>query len=194
MWYQVWGPIAFSSSSQQMSDPYLAEAEGVLPTVAAVTPTNAQRVLHTLTLAFADDPASRWLYPEEVQYLRHFPTFAMAFGGAAIDRGTALATRDYSAVALWLSPQAGPNEEALAELIKQSIPLSRIAGVLALVAEMGRVHPREPHWYLPLIGVEPARRGMGLGAALLRPVLEECDAAHLHANLEATSSRSVPLY
>ena len=71
--------MVFSSSSQQMSDPDLT-----VSTVATVNSANAQRVLQTLTVAFADDPACRWLYPEEDQYLRHFPTFAMAFGGAAI--------------------------------------------------------------------------------------------------------------
>ena len=29
----------------------------------------------TLTLAFAEDPPSRWLYPNEEDYLNHFPKF-----------------------------------------------------------------------------------------------------------------------
>ena len=32
-----------------------------------------------LTMAFANDPAVRWLFPEARQYLRHFPNFARAF-------------------------------------------------------------------------------------------------------------------
>jgi GNAT superfamily N-acetyltransferase len=163
-------------------------------TVAAVRPEHRRRALHTLTLAFAADPPCRWLFPDDKQYLQYFPVFAAAFGGAAIDRGTALASHDYSGVALWLPPGAGPDEDALAELISSNVPEPRQPDVFALFAEMGRLHPSEPHWYLPLIGVEPATQGRGLGGALLRPVLEECDGAHLPAYLEATSSRSLPLY
>jgi len=70
----------------------------------------------------------------------------------------------------------------------------RKGDLLAVFDEMARLHPTEPHWYLPLIGVKPRQQGQGLGAALLRPILEKCDAMHLPAYLEATSSRSLPLY
>jgi hypothetical protein len=46
-------------------------------------------VLDTLTLAFAADPAVRWMYPDRQQYLRSFPAFAYAFGGSAIAHRTA---------------------------------------------------------------------------------------------------------
>ena len=41
------------------------------------------RLLFALTSAFANDPPSRWLYPEPEAYRRWFPTFARAFGGGA---------------------------------------------------------------------------------------------------------------
>jgi GNAT superfamily N-acetyltransferase len=164
------------------------------PIVNAVRPGDARRAFDTLALAFAADPPSRWLFPDVRQYLRYFPVFAKAFGGAAVDRGTALTSHDCSGVALWLAPGVGPDEDALSALIEQSVVKPRRAGVFALFDEMARLHPRTPHWYLPLIGVEPAQQGRGLGSALLRPVLEECDAARLPAYLEATSARSLPLY
>jgi GNAT superfamily N-acetyltransferase len=42
--------------------------------------------------------------------------------------------------------------------------------------------------------VAPAAQGRGLGAALLTPVLERCDADGLPAYLEASSPRSAVLY
>jgi len=161
-------------------------------TIGAVHTGDSRRALHTLTRAFSDDPPCRWLFPDEMRYRRYFPTFAEAFGGEAITQGTVLADRDFSGVALWLPPGTGPNEKALAGLIEQGVPKKRQAEVFALFAEMARVHPTEPHWYLPLIGVEPGQQGRGLGAALLGPVLNVCDAAQLPAYLEATTSRSVP--
>jgi GNAT superfamily N-acetyltransferase len=59
---------------------------------------------------------------------------------------------------------------------------------------MGAYHPEVPHWYLPLIGTDPARQSQGYGSALLRHALAICDAAMLPAYLEATSPRNVPFY
>jgi GNAT superfamily N-acetyltransferase len=59
---------------------------------------------------------------------------------------------------------------------------------------MGRFHPSEPHWYLPLIGTDPVQQGKGYGSALLRHALAICDQEKMPAYLEATSPRNVPLY
>lgn len=163
-------------------------------TMDAVEPSEEQCVLDTLTRAFAADPACRWMYPDAQQYRTYFSRFAKAFGGAAFAQGSALASSDRAGAALWLAPGSGPDEAALAEVIESSVPEHRQAEVFALFEEMGRVHPTKPHWYLPLIGVEPSRQGRGLGAALLGPMLKVCDAARLPAYLEATSLSSVPLY
>jgi GNAT superfamily N-acetyltransferase len=134
------------------------------------------------------------MYPDATQYRRNFPAFAIAFGGGAIREGSALTSRERDGVALWLAPGSASDEDALVRLIQRSVPDHRRGDVFALFAEMGRQHPLEPHWYLPLIGVVPTRQGLGIGTALLRPVLDVCDAAHLPAYLEATSPKSVPLY
>jgi hypothetical protein len=39
--------------------------ETASPTVVAVDPDDEERVLDTLTRAFATDPPCRWLYPDE---------------------------------------------------------------------------------------------------------------------------------
>jgi len=162
--------------------------------VSALSPLQAQCALRTLTLAFEHDPACRWLFPEDAQYRLSFPIFALAFAGAAINRGTALVTPAVSGVALWLPPGEQPAEKALRASIDSTVSPQRQRDVYTVFAEMARLHPSEAHWYLPLIGVEPARQRQGLGSALLQPILTACDAAGLPAYLEATSPRSVPLY
>jgi ribosomal protein S18 acetylase RimI-like enzyme len=59
---------------------------------------------------------------------------------------------------------------------------------------MGEFHPTEPHWYLPLIGVDVTKQSRGYGSALLRYALERCDRDRLTAYLEATSPLNRPLY
>jgi GNAT superfamily N-acetyltransferase len=172
----------------------LALIEETHTDAAALAPPEEGHALRTLALAFENDPPCRWLFPEGQDYRRHFPTFARAFGGAAIARGTALATPDISGVALWLAPGEGPDEDALAALIEVAVPPRRRTDVFAVFDEMGRRHPHESHWYLPLIGVAPAHQGQGRGSQLLRPILARCDADGVHAYLEATTAQSVPLY
>ena len=83
------------------------------PAVIVGEPQHAERVFGVLTLAFAADPPNRWMCPEPGQYLRHFPAFARALGGAALHVRRALVSQDYTAVALWLPPDTGPDDKAL---------------------------------------------------------------------------------
>ena len=60
--------------------------------------------------------------------------------------------------------------------------------------QMDALHPQETYWHLPLIGVDPAHQGKGIGSALLSHILNVCDGQNVSAYLEATSPRNVPLY
>jgi ribosomal protein S18 acetylase RimI-like enzyme len=146
-----------------------------------------------IVLAFSSDPAARWLYPDPSQFLAYFPRFVRAFGGKAFEHGSAHLV-DRSAAALWFPPGIQPDEEELVELIKKSVPGSDQDIVFAVLEAMGDYHPKEPHWYLPLIGTNPIQQGKGHGSALLRHALALCDKQKMPAYLEATSQRSVPLY
>jgi GNAT superfamily N-acetyltransferase len=55
-------------------------------------------------------------------------------------------------------------------------------------------HPREPHFYVRIIGVRTAMQGQGVGSALMRPTLERADSAGLPTYIEASSERSAALY
>jgi GNAT superfamily N-acetyltransferase len=70
----------------------------------------------------------------------------------------------------------------------------RLPVALGVLTKMEARHPREPHVYLPYIGVIPACQGRGMGASLLAPVLDECDKSGLPAYLEASNPRSAVLY
>jgi GNAT superfamily N-acetyltransferase len=56
------------------------------------------------------------------------------------------------------------------------------------------MHPKEPHWYLATLGTAVELQGRGVGSALMRPVLEHCDAEGLPAYLESSKERNVPFY
>lgn len=176
-----------------MLDPRPRSAVPAVPRILAAAEADADGCLDVLALAFAADPGVRWMFPDATAYGAHFRAFARAFGGQAFALGTAehIPAR---AVALWLPPGALPDEEALVQTVQLGAPPAARAQALELFDAMGRWHPNEPHWYLPLIGAVPASQGRGLGAALLAHRLAKCDDEGLPAYLEATSERSVPLY
>ena len=55
-------------------------------------------------------------------------------------------------------------------------------------------HPKEPHYYLALLGTEPSHQGHGIGSALLRTTLARIDEEGMPAYLESSKERNVPLY
>lgn len=117
-----------------------------------------------------------------------------AFGGAAFVNGTADSIDDCGGVALWLAPGVGADEETMAALAAEAVPAAEQDDVFAFMVQMGELHPAEPHWYLPLMGVDVTKQGRGYGSALLRHALERCDRDRVPAYLEATSPLNKSLY
>ena len=162
--------------------------------IRTVTVADTEPALAALTLAFDSDPPCRWAWPDPQQYLEAFPRFARAFGGAAIEHGTASYHEGFSGVALWLPPGVTPDEASLMSVIEDTVKGPRKDGMFSMFEQMDNFHPREAHWHLPLIGVDPAHQGQGIGAALLTHVLKTCDSQKMLAYLEATSAQNIRLY
>jgi len=151
-------------------------------------------VIDVITLAFAADPMARWATPDPVRYLAGMPAVVRAFGGNGFAHGSVYLAAGNAGAAMWLPPGVEPDGERLAALAFANAPTDRHADLGAVFEGMGATHPHEPHWYLPLIGVDPARQGQGIGAALLRYALRRVDADGLPAYLESSNPRNVELY
>jgi ribosomal protein S18 acetylase RimI-like enzyme len=151
-------------------------------------------VVHTIVAAFAADPVVRWVWPEAHQYLESMPAFTVAFAGGGFSDGSAYTTDGYQGAALWLPPDVHPDENAVGDIVGRTVakPLQR--DLQTLMDKMAAFHPDGPHWYLPMIGVDPAHQNKGFGAALLRHALGRCDREGLPAYLESTNPRNISLY
>ena len=79
-------------------------------------------------------------------------------------------------------------------LVEESLPKERHRTVFELFEKMGAGHPNEPHWYLPMIGVDTLQQNKGIGSALMRHALERCDEEDLPAYLESSNPRNISLY
>ena len=162
--------------------------------IETATPSEEAPAIAVVVLAFSADPAARWTWPDPQQYLMHFPKFVKALGGNAFAHGSAYCVDGYAGAALWLPPGVRPDEDALITLLQRtgSAPVQK--DVFAVFEQMERYHPREPHWFLPFIGIDPFQQGRGYGAALMKHALIPCDRDHTLAYLESSNPKNIPLY
>jgi len=164
------------------------------PTVRTATEPDRRSVLDVITLAFAADPLVRWMFPDPARYLGAMPDSVDAFGGPGFAHGGVYVAGAFAGAAMWLPPGVEPEGERLIRLVQANAPREVRGPATQVFEEMGKYHPHEPHWYLPLIGVDPAQQGRGLGAALMKQALERIDRERLPAHLESSNPRNIPLY
>jgi len=151
-----------------------------------------------LAAAFQDDPVFSYLLPDagrRERGLRRF--FALEARHVALRHGRSVAAADGSGAALvlppgeWRTPLRLEARHGLQYLKAFGVALPRALGVLS---KLEAHHVRCPHVYFAYIGVAPAAQGQGLGAALMAPTLERCDADGIPAYLEASNPRCARLY
>jgi ribosomal protein S18 acetylase RimI-like enzyme len=162
--------------------------------VRSATVTESRPVVDVITLAFSTDPMARWSLPDPQQYLALMPSVVQAFGGKAFDAQTAYCVDRYRGAALWLPPGVEPDSERLQAIMDENVSPEILPDLMGVFEQMGAFHPHESHWYLPLIGVDPALQGQGLGGALMRHAVERCDREGLPAYLESSNPRNISLY
>jgi ribosomal protein S18 acetylase RimI-like enzyme len=137
---------------------------------------------------------SRWSMRTPARYLATMPKVARAFGGNGFARGTVFLADGGAGAAMWLPPGVAPDNEALDALLMESVAKELLPEMEAVVSKMEAFHPKEPHWYLPMIGVDPATQSCGLGSVLMKRGLELCDRDGLPAYLESSNPRNIGLY
>jgi GNAT superfamily N-acetyltransferase len=162
--------------------------------VDTVDPQDRGRAVATLELAFAADPVMRWFWPRADVYRTFFSRFVAAAADRSFELGAAHWLDNGVAVALWLPPGRGADEQRLVEVILESVDAAILTDLSAFADGIRELHPEYEHWYLPFTGVDPPAQGRGLGTILLRHALTTCDRDGLPAYLEASTARSRALY
>lgn len=179
-----------SQSKIQSSKSRIAVGSSIQITAAA----HESPVVDVITLAFSTDPVARWTWPDSQSYLAYFPSFIEAFGGKAFSSGSAYCADSYAGAALWLPPDSHADDDKLINLLQRTVAEPLQADLFAVFEAMENYHPSEPHWYLPLLGVDPFQQSKGYGSALMQHALIQCDRDKTSAYLESTNERSIPFY
>ena len=156
-----------------------------------------------LARAFADDPFSAYLFPDEKERDKKLPhmhknllRFGMLYGEAYTT------SNELEGIATWMPPGK----------FKITVWRATRCGGISMIFKVGfgalkklsyygqhvsplhrRLDPLNP-WYLSILAVDPAFQGKGYAIRLLVPMLERFDAANQHCFVETNKETNVPMY
>jgi GNAT superfamily N-acetyltransferase len=173
-----------------------------------------------LARAFFDDPPSVYLLPDPAKRARVQPwlyertiRYGAMYGhvqttddrlpfplepALSLSKGKGPGVRS---AAIWLPP--GLSYTPIRRLLRSGLALaplkfgfSSISRLMATntVERLRAELAPEPHWYLWILGVEPAHQGQGLGSSLVETMLQRIDAERLPSYLETHKERNVTFY
>jgi ribosomal protein S18 acetylase RimI-like enzyme len=146
----------------------------------------------SLARAFTDDPVLTWSVPSE----RRRPGLSARFFRERLRTLMAeelvFCDEQRRGAALWAPPDNW--RTSLGELLRMRIVTRRSPAFLVASQRVEKAHPHEPHYYLSVLGVDPAAQGQGLGSRLMAPMLERCDREGVPAYLESSKPSNVPFY
>lgn len=156
-----------------------------------------------LARAFDDSPLFEFLFPKGPARLK---ITAGTFRGTLLDAlafdqvHVATDATGVIGAACWLPPEGYPitprRQAFILARIARLIPWapSRLPNSMRYLAATDKVHPKDLHWYLSILGVDPRRQGEGLGGRLINHVLERLDREGIPAYLETDKERNLAWY
>ncbi len=172
--------------------------------ISPLTPDRLRASVAILTRAFWDYPEAVYLSrASERRRRRMLPAYmaddcrgSMAGGGAlvAVDDGTVVGA------ALYMPPSAYPVplRQELGQALRLAPTLPWTAPVLPEILRNRTAqragHPKIPHYYVKVLGVDPRAQSTGVGSALLSEVLGKADAEGLGCYLTTNTPGNVSWY
>jgi GNAT superfamily N-acetyltransferase len=154
-------------------------------------------IARALARAFDDDPVMHWFFPDERGRPDRIERVFRMRVASLMKQDEVYTTDDHAGAAVWAQPGRWemPPLEGLG-FVMRLLPMVRTrVGVLARGWGMiDRLHPKEPHWYLAILGTEPDQQGRGVGSGLMQPILDDCDRNEVPAYLESSKESNLAFY
>lgn len=165
--------------------------------VREVSPEDIPSVYGALARAFEDDPVTEFLFPDFTSRITRLRAFYRLMMPMLFSHGCFYTDEGLRGGAIWqrpLPPRVGPLRMALTLTRTGWVLRGRTRAGMALGRAIEAMRVRRPHWYLGILGTQPADQGRGIGSALIAPVLERCDRTGEFAYLESSKAANLPFY
>ena len=163
------------------------------PKIIKADVTNIEQVKSAITLGFVSDPLIRWFFPDPHKYLKNFAFWTDAFSKPALESDAVFTDENFCGGAIWLPPGVHLGAEVLGSTL-EDIPSDRLENAMKMFEEFDECHPKEDHWYLPFIGLDPSKQGQGIGSLILKESLKQADEQGKVAYLESSNPMNMSLY
>lgn len=162
--------------------------------ISILSESDEDKAVSTILLAFATDSGARWFSPRADTFLHNMSAYARLTTRTAISHKSAFCTENCNGVAVCLPPGVELDGDKLANILKPGFSSSDAKDMEELAKQIHQYRPQEQHWYLPIIGVDPAHQLQGLGGKLMTHICKHFDLQGKPAYLEATNPRNTSLY
>jgi len=155
-------------------------------------------IADALADAFFDDPVMSWILPGADSRRRRLTgLFGTLLRMHYLPLGTVWTTPEIVGAALWAPP--GHTSVPPVTILRNLPAILRVLGrrsvrALRALSHVEQLQPKEPLWYLGVLGTRTAHQGQGIGSALLGPVLRRCDEEGLPAYLESSKYSHIAFY
>ena len=165
-------------------------------TIETLRPHEADLIGKIIAGGFADDPVNLWAF-NSVQAMR--PAFTTMAKHLYLPQGFGHKSSDGKAGALWLPP-GKPKDYGPVATVKMALAIAwhggpkAIRNTLKLDDILQKKRPANNHYYLFAISVHPSLQGQGIGSRLMRPALDQVDAAKMPAYLESSKESNIGFY
>jgi ribosomal protein S18 acetylase RimI-like enzyme len=146
--------------------------------------------------SFSDDPVNRWVLDGH-RAMR--PFYTQVAKKHYLRQGFGHVTDDATGGTLWLPPDVKKeiplwNSLDIAFSMIRNSGLKSIARGMAFEKFLADKKPKQPHYFLFVIGTRPSHQGKGVGGTLMRAGLESVDADNMPAYLESSKESNLPFY
>lgn len=161
------------------------------------TKDDSDLVAAILADSFNADPVLRWVLPDD-SFDERF--FLIDVAEADIPAGHCWLEAGAKGVACWQPPQGKSIKASWLKTLKVLLPMLVKLGLRParrgdiVERAFAQQRPKEPHYYLHMLGARQQFQGRGIGSALLKQGLRTVDEQAMPAYLESSNIANVRLY
>ena len=165
--------------------------------------TQTEKATEILTNAFYNDPMFRYIMPEEPAKYNALKWFCRMTLDVSQPYNQIYTTPgDLKGIAAWIPPGHAPlSTLRLLQAGLYALPFKlgwnntgRFMSLFSIIEEHHKHEMQEPHWYLFMLGVEPAYQSQGIGSMLVQPVLKQADSEGLPCYLQTSTESAIRFY